>query len=300
MRVVGRRHSPRVLVVGFTEDFIESLVGLFPTVREVDTPTQGIRLEEWDCLISESGSVTLPPHVYVLTLGDYLSNDESGHELMRHGASNAEELLVPDDLPPDIAALVESDLIPHATEQEYHSPICERVSYSGIPTSHFKSARDLVKPFLLTGDAQPIAARFTREGGEAECWSLPPYADPLAWIEIAVRHWHRSAPTRFPTSDWLRSAEWRTPIEQAITKELDDLAEERRCIAEDLSGREAALHRRLEAAVEEATARERHLLTERGDPLVASVSEALQAFDFTVRNMDTEWLRYVATRGARS
>ncbi|WP_345763365.1 hypothetical protein [Diaminobutyricibacter sp. McL0608] len=134
------------------------------------------------------------------------------------------------------------------------------------------------------------------------------------WAIFAFAYWRRDAPETFPTTaDWHRSGEWASPMEleaRHVLNAFDQAEAERRRAADD------ARHQLLEEleSAEADGGSWRGILSQTGDPLVASVKETLELLGFSVidsdglpehkgkkredlRVSDGEWIALVEVKG---
>jgi hypothetical protein len=290
--VVGEKPRPRALILGFDAETTSKLEALFPTAREVSSVTE-VRQAEWDLLVTRGGvQEDTWGHLYVVGIGgDRYGQpsdlqDEglwSASEIVRFDKTLATVFAIPGDLPQSVARLVKEDLLPSAQKAASHATLVV-----GINEYNWKSVEEeILRPFLMAADGRVIAASFIRKVGQAECWCLPAYADPVAWTKAALEEWHKKDENRFPRGpDWNRQARWQTPAEHVAEEAVKEISARRKLVLAELDTAEHAAREKLEAAREKADQGPRRLLTERGDGLVDAVSTALTHLGFSVENMD--------------
>jgi hypothetical protein len=305
MPVIGERPRPRALFLGFEAKEIEPFKEFFPTTQVIDSLDE-VREAEWDVLVSRNAFVWPEPHLYVLSFGENgRVSDIEYADLPRHAQLAAgtyddtrlpaTEYVIPDDLPPDLSALVMNDLVPRLNKEQRHD--CLGVGLLVVDTLNHKSWQfhhahkvDKVQFQLFIGSTEPtaFAGRFKRNGTVAEAWLLP-FSDLNvgAWIQAALKQWHNLEPERFPVdSGWERAAAWMTPMEAALVRRIDALCQERREVLARLDSAEAELMAQLQAASVFADENERLLLTAQGNSLVNAVAKAFEELGFKVQNMD--------------
>jgi hypothetical protein len=294
--VYGEKPRPRILFLGAVEDaevLEDSFRSVFGvrTIRVIENLAE-VHQPEWDAVIStESVPVDASEHLFFITFGSVSSGrpdqiDEGLWPLSRvsyFGKSLASELLVPAGLPRQIARLVRSDLLPYALNLGEHDTLVlglNRPNYvKQLPASFV--------PFLATTAGDSLAGMFTREGGVSHCWVLPRYADPKAWVRLALSEWSAIAPDRFPHPPaWWESTQWQTYDEKVQVNELDQLVDEHRKIRAELNRRVSAAKESIHRAKEQADLGVRRLLTAQGDDLKAAVSAAFEFFGFEVEDVD--------------
>jgi hypothetical protein len=287
--LLGRRPSPRVLLMGWSGAAAKVLTEIFPTTRLIGS-TADVEQDDWDALIA-NGDINgnIADHLYVVSFSiDLLERPHDATDFKNadsvlgfYLSVKRRQYIVPEGLNREVAEL--SRLLAEALEA---SPQWAIVEWS--PRAPGIDRPRAVVPFLTTLDGHILAGKFVRKGGKAERWALPTKADPGAWILQATRHWATIAPEKFPPSspDWKTTPGWATAAERAATKRLEDLeAAHEHALSEHARGKTQAVDElgRLRA---EGDRRERALLTEQGDALVDAVEACLQSIGFDVENLD--------------
>lgn len=149
---------------------------------------------------------------------------------------------------------------------------------------------DIIEPFVITKGGEILAGRFRRMGDRAECWCFPylEIGQAARWIEVALGEWSDQDPLRFPVvSDWQLEPEWRTPSEDELEDQLEQIHLDRKRALEKFDAAEAALQPQLEAARARGQ-RDRILLTGSGTDLARCVRTCLESFGFRVRDADAK------------
>jgi hypothetical protein len=142
--------------------------------------------------------------------------------------------------------------------------------------------------FVGTKEPKALAGCFARSEGLAQVWMLP-FADLniAAWVEVALKQWHKLDPERFPVDfGWEREPAWMTPAEAELAERIGALQKERQDVLARLEVAERELKAELHAVSLSADAGERRLLTEQGDSLAEAVARAFEGLGFGVQDMD--------------
>ena len=296
--LIGAKPRPRLLVVasegrGF-EGYVPAVGSLVPTIRFV-TPDQlqHVRQAEWDAVVLFDVQANLAPHLFVIQFGsisEEIRLDTVGVQIVR-GTSVATEFLINPELPQEVRTLVRADLLPWVTVNEQNEMLALQINAYFVSRGDTvgPTIADVVVPFLSDGDHQPLAGRFTRNGGASDWWMLPwtGGAYLTQWIAAALNAWSEDKPDRFPTSpNWQSRTEWQTPAEQKALDALRDLSGRRAQVLLDLDREESILRENVAEARVAADASERRLLTAQGDELVESVKDALTEIGFQVADVD--------------
>ena len=300
--VIGRKPSPRILVCGFTEEVVNAVSAIAPTVAAIDHPGV-VRQEEWDLLVTnDTVPRDLSPTLQVLAVGvddhgfpdDTTGMQSSRSWIARNRTSLATEFVVEPDLPSALDSLVRRSLVSlaqHLAETKTLTIVHEEwhLMAGGVLHSQFGPTPTAVQPFLKTTEGYAIAGRFERRGGAAECWSLPSGADSVEWTRVMLDFLSDRDPVHFPrAADWTLDQRWWTETERASQDRLRAVSEEQDAAiatAERLVGEagEAAAQ-----ATRQAIIGERRMLTGQGDDLVETVIQALESFGFFVEARDEE------------
>jgi hypothetical protein len=294
VKLVGRKPPPRVLLFGPMNDTLtEAFSELFPTVASTTT-LHGVRQAEWDLLITVAGVPTdLEPHMFVVAFGSRqlgVPAENSDFAFARSwlepdNLTYSTEFVIPDGLPQPVALLTEQQLIPVITGKS--NWVIVETHGTGQSRRHGSLTPTALQPFLKTPDGEILAGSFRRDGNKAECWSLPSGADPVAWVLAALEQWRGLAPDRFPGGpDWHLLPEWQTPQERELLARVAELEIRVKQTITELDQQHRDLDARLSAAREQATRRERVLVTGQGDALKGAVADCLAEIGFSVRDMD--------------
>jgi hypothetical protein len=143
---------------------------------------------------------------------------------------------------------------------------------------------------LVTSDGKTVAGEFTRQGGAARCWVIPPYEDQVVdWLLAALNAWSHLDSARFPVRQaWRQEERWQVSKERELIAELRQLEVERNNMLTEVEMRMTKVRGQLENAQAEGEV-DRKLLTTQGDELVAAVRSALRNLGFDVAAMDERW-----------
>lgn len=290
-QVFGEQARPRVLLYGLG-DLADELAALCGTAQTIDHHSE-VEQTEWDAVVTFQAPSNFRKHLFILTFGvGFLGRAHEptdvlgeGPGLIRRLETVAREMVIGDDLPAPIMALVASDLIPKARAE--NSNTCITFRTSGAPD---RRAPSTLRPFLLTRTQEALAGSFLRAGGEAEVWSLPYFADAASWLKVALSEWGLLAPNSFPQrSSWTTRPDWQTQEEVAAAAAVADVASRRDEALANFEKEETKAREALEDAAQRASGGLRRLLTDQGESLVDAVVEALETLGFHVRKMDELW-----------
>ncbi|MFL5354425.1 MAG: hypothetical protein ACJ8AN_17385 [Archangium sp.] len=293
--------------MGFDDKDIEPLKMFFPTTKKISNLNE-VRQSEWDVLITKGAFVSPEQHLFVLSFGRAnIENIQSSGIPDAYSVSGmygkvedgslATEFIIPDDLPPDLARLVMNELVPKLNDEDKHirlgvGSLMRRAApvFSGY--WNFNDINEVkgveFKLFVGTHEPSALAGCFVLKGGLAEAWMLPfVHMDVAAWVEVALKQWHKLAPERFPVDlGWERNPEWMTRLESELVGKIDVIRKERQKALAYFDSIERELKTQLHAANLSADTSERRLLTTQGDVLVEAVADALKELGFSVEDMD--------------
>jgi len=305
VRIIGRQPKPRALLQGLDDAVAERVKPLFPTWRVVGSLDE-VDQDEWDVLVTTDTVAGAESHLHVIaigckyipiplhlggrtsSLGECQLEEGKRVNACYSGRIRATEFHIPENLPLPLGRLAELKLLPLVRERENHATIGPAFG-SPAPPTDLLAWRSAVQPFVATAKGAVLAGRFPREGGRAECWSLPEYAEGIApeFIEAALAEWSKRDPETFPSSVWVDLPRWRTSQENRVATELDTLRAKRTELLASMGEQEEVLLAELVKAKQAAEIRERVLLTGTGDALVEVVVSCLTDLGFDVQNMDT-------------
>jgi hypothetical protein len=271
-----------------TDEIFSAVNELFPGARRIKTLGQ-VDQSEYDLLIGDTFIGLPAKHLFVMAFGcaaPIPSNFQVPFQTDPSGKSRSRALLVPNDLPPSIRALVEYDLLPVAKKLEEHA--IYRVAQTDLRFGDGRSVKGTL--ILGTGDGGTICAMWPRSGGTGHVFGAPAYASPIPWIRAVVGVWHELAPDLFPARlDWTEDVAWFTPEQASAAAKCHAIEAERQAALDDLAARERDARQTLEQATERADAGPRLLLTGTGDGLAAAVAGCLRDMGFVVKDMDEVW-----------
>jgi hypothetical protein len=308
VRIIGRKPKPRALIRGLDEEVAEQVKALFPTWREVRFLAE-VDQQEWDVLVtnktvdeSHQSSSPAKPHLYVVAIGcesyfpwpgarllgnfgrcRFPGENEANATVHWSWSVKATEFVVPANLPGPIERLVNQILLPGVRDRDDHKVAAPH------DVSLLKDWPKVVHPFLLTTSRQCLAGKFTRAGSErAECWFLPDYMEEFAseWVQVALAEWYKLDSATFPSAAWVDLRRWRTPAENQLTGQLEQLRASRSEFLARSEAEEQAVLAKLGDAKQAAESHERILLTGARKELVAAVASCLSDLGFKVKDMD--------------
>ena len=280
----GEKPRPRVLVASEDaargEDLIERFrhdLGL-QTVGLVEENTY---FPEWDCIAAFDADLSAPAQrLRVVSIGGNrfgraMGSDRFDESIYRSWpGTSATEIELPAGLDPRIRKLVQSDLLP---------------AFQRLDVKPYLYSPEFVAPFLVAGaeNEYVLAGRFQISMSNLDHWVLPKWADPVAWLRLALEVWSEQDPERFPpTPEWWRSREWRTETEREAQRNLDATQGHAHAEFERLIEQVRSAETDLARVEDEADTRERVLLRGQGDDLVAATADALERLGFQIELMD--------------
>ncbi len=303
-RVIGEQAKPRALIFGFDDAMAKRIGALFGSWKPIKDFGE-VDQQEWDVVVTTRSVVQAEHHLYVIATGcDAYALGMGGQVPSAFGPfhnpaepdniykgwinftgdSRARELEVPAGLPSSITRLIETQLVPLSRQETVHRWLAPSVT----SPEYDQAWENALEPFLTTRRNQCLAGRFPRPGAESECWCFPSYAVSLApaIVEVALGEWRKRDSRTFPQSDWSNNPQWRTPTENRITGELDELQAKRQAVLRQLGEAQERLETELLEAKRNAEGRERLLLTGQRDDLVGVTIDCLSDLGFGVTNMD--------------
>lgn len=295
-RIVGRKPTPRVLLITGEDSLAEELEPLFPTCERVSSPWAR-REAEYDLVVStesvaESSSFggfrSVSKGLFQITfgvrdLGPVIHSDDKEGWLSFSGWTNAKEYVIPAHDNPAMRRLVDNDLLPAVqSRQEDHHSI--------VMGANFKpNSKTGITPLLMTTDDHVLAAVFARPGGSLGLGLPKEVKDRVGWVKAALQMFRLVAPERFQRiPGWEELPEWLTAKEARLRGQLDELEAERERVLHDMGLRDRALRSEIAAASARAEAGVRRLLTSQHGDLPEAVAEALEGLGFVVKLMDPE------------
>lgn len=294
-RLVGKKPTPRVLLLTDDRELIEQVPKIVPTSDVVGYVNE-IRQEEYDLVIATrpihvtrafDADEEAAGHLFIIAFGvEWLGSvekDGRDREVCYRGWSKAQEYKVPGGMPSLLAPMVERDLLPVVQARTESHAILTMCSMQ-------RSIADMpVVPLLKTGDNGYLAALWRRTGDGAMLALPEDVKDRIGWIRAALKLFRTFDPSRFQQiPGWEELPEWCTAEEHALQAELKGIETERQRVTADLDRREADVIARLAGAAARADTGLRRLLTTQGDHLPEVVAEALTELGFEVKLMDPE------------
>lgn len=300
-RVVGVQARPRMLVMGVPEgaenEGMRQSVGRFaPTVRFVTgAEFYKLRQREWDMLvmIGDARVHEVESHIYVIQIGGTDGIEIGGPSGVRvylttQYSTPATEFHIPDDLPDQIASLVNVDLVPAVQESAGGNQYMSSELHLGGTRAPNPNMIE-INPFLMDGDGKPLAGAIKR-GNRVEYWWIPFKGKALLqWIAVAISQWRIIDPSAFPADpEWGHSADWRTPEELSLESEIAILVTDRNDYIHTSELNELNLRAQLASTRSRVDQEQRRLLTAQGDDLVEEVVRSLEEIGFEVRVPDED------------
>jgi hypothetical protein len=308
MPIINEKPRPRALFMGFESDEVESLKKFFPTTKVIRELGE-VRQAEWDVLLTKFGVIDPAPHMYILSFGaDKIGNlmqvQEPAENLILaavyddRNTSVATEFVIPEELDLGIVRILERDVLPKMKDRAPHHCLgtASLFGFGGgqllvtkFIDAHKKNTKGLrFQLFLGTPEPRSLVGSFIKEGGKSQVWMLP-YVDLdiAAWVELALKQWHKIDPEKFPVDlGWERSLDWMTPVETELALKIEAVRKSRQEMLARLNEQEHELMEQLHAASIAVDSNERLLLTAQGEVLVQAVAKAFEELGFHVQDMD--------------
>jgi hypothetical protein len=291
-RTVGVAPRPRGLFLGVDVALVEALAGVFPTRRAVAN-LEKVEITEWDFLLQVGGRVRVHTNIHVVGIGcqsygPALHGERSSDfdEVVTAGQSFSSQFTIPDALTPEVADLVERDLLPIVRDRSPNSGLLQTSDSPWTPAKDWTESGWLT-PFLVAGAKLALAGEFQRPGGASIGWCLPEGADPLRWTRAAVTVLHARDPDRFPTNpSWPEDDRWTTAKVGRLLAKRQELVADREQLLKQSDAQILELDDSLAVARDEAERGLRRLLTVQGDDLASAAEQAFRDLGFGVQNMD--------------
>lgn len=302
-RVVGKKPTPRTLLITDDDALAAKFQPLFPTCERVGA-TWERREQEYDLVVTtkevvvESQGRAREPatHLFMVSfginsLGSILESTNEGTATQRihfTGTSNAREYRIPPIEDPALRRLIETDLLPAVEARTDRHPTVATGRPGRVPAQPLSRLKSVV-PLLKATDGAVLAALFSRRPDGALSLALPAdVKDYVGWVKAALHIFRREAPQRFQRiPGWEELSEWSTAEEARLRVEIADLESQRSRVLHDFHVQEDGLRRELAAASVAAESGLRRLLTAQHDALPDAVAEALDKLGFAAKLMDS-------------
>lgn len=302
--LIGRKPSPRLLLYGAgLADLRDRLSSFVPTVGYTDDLNE-VNQDEWDVVVTDRPIVKFNLRARtsehyerarvdkgLCVVGRVVSAPDGLVEQVdidgSAGGAIATSYVVCNEFIDEyleqagdkLNRLAREELVPLARDRQRqecfdYSRAAEGVPNHVIPLGQLRS--------------QEALALLYRRSPTSEALILPSdIQDLVPWVEAALWRWHDLAPARFPRlHDWREAPEWRTEDEQYVTDQLAVAEQEHQRLVTEHEQTTARLRSQLFDASDQADKRERAVLTEQGETLVAAVAELQRDLGFEVEDID--------------
>ena len=158
-----------------------------------------------------------------------------------------------------------------------------------------------------------IGVRFIRADPRRGVAWLPEFPEPAGWVRALLEEWRGHDREAFPRrSDWREDPMWRTPEEEELLRQSEELERDRLELMQALQSRERKISERLAEARDRADRGVRRLLHGHGERLSEAAAQTLSALGFKAEHLaqdrgrgyllvrdpeDPEWSALTLVRG---
>ncbi|MCY1676850.1 hypothetical protein OVA06_19455 [Pseudarthrobacter sp. SL88] len=293
MNIFNVQPRPRVLFETPPQEVLtKELLELVPTFKVITT-TEKVDEDEYDILVTFASSARRrAEHLHVLSFGAVVAGgfveDSKDYSFSRDVSTLANELAIPKDVPPTLATLLKTTVIPNVPEgkKEAWRLVEMMPSYRATIAEGGNLASRCV-PLVHVGAKQSVYALLTHRGGKLNLVLPAETQQHIAWLRLFLDLVgdvdSDSVP---PDLEWKTSDRWSPP---EVSKHVGDLQAVRQAHDEALrefERREQEIQARLEESTRLADEGTRRILTSDGDELVKAVTTVLEDLGFKVRDMD--------------
>ncbi|WP_143264709.1 hypothetical protein [Arthrobacter sp. 49Tsu3.1M3] len=293
MNIFNVQPRPRVLFEDLPQEVLtKEFLELVPTIKLV-TSTERVHEDEYDILVTFAKDARRrSAHLHVLSFGagvagGYLE-DRTKYFFARDVSTLANELAIPTDVPPALAALLKTSVIPNMPEGHKEVWRLVRAAQGYLATvAEDGTLASRCIPLVHIGAKQSVYALLAERGGKLNLVLPAETQQHLAWLRLFLDMVGNVDPDSVPPDvDWKSSARWSPP---EVSKHVGDLQALRQAHEEALTEfqrREQEIQAQLEESTRLADEGTRRILTSDGDELVEAVTTVLEDLGFTVRDMD--------------
>jgi hypothetical protein len=271
-----------------TKEFLE----LVPTIKLV-TNTERVHEDEYDILVTfAQNAARRSAHLHVLSFGADTAGgfveDRTKYFFVRDVSTLANELAIPPDVPPALAALLKTSVIPNMPEGHKRAwRLVKPVQGYKATIAEDGNLASRCIPLVHIGAEQSVYALLTERGGKLNLVLPAETQQHEAWLRLFLDMVGNVDPDSVPPDlDWKISERWSPP---EVSKHVGDLQALRQAHEEALKEfhrREQEIQAQLEESTRLADEGTRRILTTDGDELVEAVTTVLEDLGFKVRDMD--------------
>lgn len=276
---------PRELL---TKEFLS----LVPTVKLVISGEM-VHEDEYDILVTFAENVARrSAHLHVLSFGADTAGgfveDRTKYFFVRDVFTLANELAIPADAPPALAALLRTSVVPNMPEG--HKMAWRLVKPAQGHKATVAEDGNLASrciPLVHVGAKQSVYALVTERDGKLNLVLPAETQQHEAWLRLFLDMVGNVDPGTVPPDlDWKTSARWSPPEVRKHVCDLRALRQAHEEALKEFERREQEIQAQLEESTRLADEGTRRILTDDGDELVEAVTTVLEDLGFTVRNMD--------------
>lgn len=296
MTVINPLQHPQALFVGFAADDprlarMQRLVGAYQVQAECHM--DGLRPGDWDVLVVEGQLIQwrVPDHLQVLAFAtpDYGRMATDLSTAVPAGRQHGRTLHLGEHLSEDVRWLLRSEAFPWLEDQQTY-PFLRRKGWNSESTVDLNENQIASsESFISDADGNIVVGSFKR-GANSWCWALPYQSKtPDLWLAAALQAWRKIDAIRFPNVDpWRAREPWITSNERRVTRQLNELHDERDRAISAFAQRELQLRSEVQEAQLQAEQGPRRLLTAQSDVLVHAVKDAFDSLGYEVTDVDEQ------------
>lgn len=284
---------PRVLFESPPQEVLtKELLELVPTFKLIAS-SERVHEDEYDILVTFAPNARRrSEHLHVLSFGAVVAGgfveDSKDYSFSRDVSTLANELAIPNDVPPTLATLLKTTVIPNVPEgkKEVWRLVQSMPSYRATIAEGGNLASRCA-PLVHVGAKQSVYALLTHRGEKLNLVLPAETQHHVAWLRLFLDLVgdvdSDSVP---PDLEWKTSDRWSPP---EVSKHVGDLQALRQAHEEALKEferRKQEIQALLEESTRLADEGTRRILTSDGDELVEAVTTVLEDLGFKVRDMD--------------
>ncbi|WP_247041379.1 hypothetical protein [Arthrobacter rhizosphaerae] len=293
MNIFNVQPRPRVLFEDLPQEVLtKEFLELVPTFKLISS-TERVHEDEYDVLVTFAEDARRrSAHLHVLSFGADMAGgfveDQTKYFFVRDIPTLANELAIPTDAPPALAALLKTSVIPNMPDG--HKRVWRLVKpaqgYQATVAKDGNLASRCI-PLVHVGATQSVYALLTERGGKLNLVLPAETQQHLAWLRLFLDMvGNVDSDSVPPDLEWKTSQRWSPP---EVSKHLGDLQGLRQAHEEavtEFQRREQEIQAQLEESTRLADEGTRRILISDGDDLVQAVTTVLEDLGFSVRNMD--------------
>ena len=284
---------PRVLFEDLPQEMLtKEFLGLVPT-RKVITSSAIIHEAEYDILVTFAKDAHVRSrHLHVLSFGADMAGkflkDGRNYFFHRDGFTQANELTIPTNVPPAIATLLKTSVIPHMPEgfkTTWRLSRTERGRRVAITEDDELVERRI--PLVHVGEKKSVYAMFSDRSGQLDLALPEETQQHLDWLRLFLDMVGKVDPNSVPPDvEWKTSVRWSPPEVRKHIADLQELRHAHEDAVVEFHRSEQEIQAHLKESTRVADEGTRRILTDDGDELVEAVTTVLEDLGFRVTDMD--------------